>query len=312
MDNKSSISLRSAYVAAILQIFIIGFSFTFVKLALKESSSLDLLAHRFTFAFIACIIPLLIGKKKIDIHKPDFIKILPLAFFYPICMFLFQTIGLIYLPSSQAGIIQATVPIFTLILAGIVLGERSTYLQKIFVLISVGGILYISFMGKVSSKEFSAIGMLLIILSTISNAMYNVLSRKMVARYPVYTLSFVMITIGFIGFNTMAIGYHLVHGNMVEFILPLKNPIFLISAFYLGALSSFMTSVLNALALTKIEASKIGVFSNIVSVISFAAGVIILREKIFYYHYIGMAFTLVGAIGTNLCKNKSQNKDTAK
>src|SRR5690606_8815033 len=82
-----------AYIAALLFSIIIGFSFLFLKITLTVASVLDILAHRFTFAFLCILIPLLLGKVSLNISKKTLLTILPLALFHPILYFLFQVLG---------------------------------------------------------------------------------------------------------------------------------------------------------------------------------------------------------------------------
>ncbi|MGI6645486.1 MAG: EamA family transporter [Limnochordia bacterium] len=55
---------------------------------------------------------------------------LPLALLYPVLFFGLQTAGLVYATSVEGGIISATSPIFTLILATVFLKEKSTPWQR--------------------------------------------------------------------------------------------------------------------------------------------------------------------------------------
>ncbi len=103
--------------------------FFFVKLALTAANPVDILAHRFTVAFLAALFPLLLGWVKIGISMKDALKVLPLALFYPVMFFAFQVFGLVYTSSSEAGIIQAAIPIFTMIFAAYFLNERFTKRQ---------------------------------------------------------------------------------------------------------------------------------------------------------------------------------------
>lgn len=109
-----------AYIAAILYSFIIGLSFLFVKIALQTAEPFDILAHRFTIAFAAATVPILFGWVKLSIRVKDVIDILPLALLYPALFFSFQAFGLVYSSSSEAGIIQAAIPIFTMVFAAYV------------------------------------------------------------------------------------------------------------------------------------------------------------------------------------------------
>jgi drug/metabolite transporter (DMT)-like permease len=106
----------NAYCAAVLYALIIGLSFLFTKMALTVADPLNILAHRFTISFFTVLIPVLFGWIKLNISVRDVLSILPLSMFYPALFFAFQAFGLVYVSSSEAGIIQATIPVFTMIL----------------------------------------------------------------------------------------------------------------------------------------------------------------------------------------------------
>ena len=290
---------KKAYIAAVLYAIIIGFSFLFSKLTLALASPLDTLAHRFTVSFIFASIPVLLGWIKLDINKKDILRILPLSLFYPTMFFGFQIFGLVYISSSEAGIIQAAIPIFTMILSIIFLKERPSILQKISMLLSVAGVVYIFFMKGINLKSNIFIGIMLILLSALSSAGNNVLARKMTGKYTPICLTYIITAIGFVFFNIMAIIDHALKGTLNVYFKPFTNPLFVGSIVYLGILSSLITSLLVNYALSKIEASKMSVFSNLSTLITMLAGVIFLGETLQYFHIIGAMMIILGIIGTN-------------
>ena len=125
-----------AYTAITLQSLITGFSFLALKIALRSADTMDLLAHRFTLAALSVLIFTLFRRGSLTIHLRDFLRILPYGIIYPIIFFLFQTLGMTQISSSEAGIIYAVVPIFTLIIAGLLLKERIQKIQAVFMLLS--------------------------------------------------------------------------------------------------------------------------------------------------------------------------------
>lgn len=143
MNTQTSNGTASAYLAAIAYALIIGFSFMFVKLAIQVANPLDLLAHRFSLSFLVLTVPVIAGWLPFRVQRQDLLRLLPLGLFSPVLFFMFQTFGLVTTSSSEAGIIQATVPVFTLIMATIFLKERTTLLQKLSLLLSVGGVVFI-------------------------------------------------------------------------------------------------------------------------------------------------------------------------
>lgn len=287
------------YVAAALYAVLTGLSFLFTKIALFTAKPLDILAYRFTAAFISILIPVLFKMIKLNFTAEKIKKIIPLALLYPIGFFAFQTFGLQYATSSEAGILSGSAPIFTLFLATSLLNEKTNLLQKMSIVISVAGVIYITLM-KGSSIEISSIkGITLMLLSTLSLSGYQVLAKVFAKDIPKIEISFIMSLAGFIFFNIIAISKHLVDRNIGAFLLPLKNVQFILAIIYLGVLSFLVTSLSINYILSKIEASKMSVFSNLAIVISIVAGVIFLKEEIFYYHIIGSIFIIGGVMGTN-------------
>lgn len=290
---------QKGYAAAILFSLIIGFSFMSVKIALVTANPTDLLAYRFAVAFAAISIPLFLKKVKVDIGIKELLAILPLAFFYPALFFFLQTLGLVHIASTEAGIIQATVPIFTLLLARIFLNEQTNGLQKAFVILSVSGVLFISVMNGIQVAAYSFVGIALILGSTMAVAINSVLARKLTKKYPVYTLTYVMTVFGFIAFTLMALIQHGLDGSFNEIFVPLRSTSFIISVLYLGILSSAGSSFLSTYAVSQIEASKMGVFNNLSTVVTIFAGYLFLQENLFWYHIVGAVVIIIGVLGTN-------------
>ncbi|WP_152669162.1 DMT family transporter [Paenibacillus sp. DMB20] len=292
-------SKASAYAAAIANALIIGLSFLFVKIALDSADPLDALAHRFTISFAAVLIPVLFGWLKIHIRFRDVVRILPVAIFYPALFFGFQVFGLMYSTSSEGGIIMALSPIFTVLLAGIFLKEQTTVWQKYAVLLSVTGVIYIFVMKGTSVDLANFKGLALLVLSTISMAIYSVMARTMTKQFKPLELTFVMLLIGFLFFNAISLVNHAWNGSLNEYVQPLTVPSFVLSTLYLGVLSSFVTSLLSNFALSRIEASQMSVFGNLATLISMLAGVLFLQEELGYYYIIGAVMIVAGVLGVN-------------
>ena len=298
---------KSAYLAALLYAVIVGLSFLFTKVALGISNPIDILAHRFIASFIAICIPILFKLLPINLTRGRIIKVLPLAILYPLCFFGFQTFGLQYATSSEAGILLASAPVFTMIMASYFLKEKSNTYQKISIAISLVGVLYITFKKGSTIDLANMKGIVLLLLSALSFSGYGILVRKLRKDYTVVELSFIMVTISFIAFTLLAIIKNISAGTVSDFFLPLKNIDFILSILYLGVLSTLGTSLLTNYSLSKLEASKMIVFSNLGTVISIVAGVIFLKEKIFYYHIIGSLMIIGGVLGTNFLGSDQSN-----
>ena len=304
MKNRSE---RLAYAAAIGHTFITGLSFMFSKIGLGYSTPWDLLAYRFTASFIAVMIPVAFRWIRFDFTAERVRKILPLALFYPLSFFAFQTFGLQYLTSSEASILLASMPVFTLILASYFLREETSLLQKLSVMLSVAGVVYIT-ANKGASLNFTNIkGVTMILLSALSFSVYSILVKKLARNFTILEMSYIMIVISFIFFNAMSLARHVIKGTAGSFFAPLSEPGFIVAFVYLGVLSSLVTSLLTNYALSKIDASKMCVFTNLSTVISIIAGVVFLKENIYFYHLIGSLMIISGVVGTNCFCKRDKN-----
>lgn len=296
------------YIAAVAYALIIGLSFLFTKLSLDVANPIDILAHRFTVSFIAILIPILFNWITVDYNKERIKKIIPLAILYPVLFFGFQTFGLQYATSSEGGIILASAPIFTLILATYFLNEKTNALQKLSVVLSVSGVVYILVM-KGSTIDLSNMkGIILLIMSSLCMAGYSVMARKLTREFSSIELTYMMIIISFISFNLLSLSRHIVNGTITSYFSAFGDINFVISILYLGVLSSLVTSLLTNYVLSKIDASKMSVFANLGTVISMVAGVVILNEEIFYYHIIGSILIVGGVLGTNFLGREKSKK----
>lgn len=300
---------KLAYIAALSYSLITGLSFLFTKMALEGGGPLDILSYRFTASFLVILVTVILGWVKVDYNKEKIKKILPLALLYPLLFFGFQTFGLQNATSSEAGILLASSPVFTMILAEYFLKEKSTMMQKLSIILSVSGVIYISIM-KGSSLDINNMkGIILLLLSALSFSGYSIMARSLRDEFNSVELSYMMITISFICFNILSLGKHLIDGSLGNYFTLLGNSKFVISIIYLGVLSTLLTSTLTNYVLSKMEASRMSVFSNLGTVISIVAGVVFLKEDIFYYHIIGSILIIIGVLGANFLGKKDDEKE---
>ena len=294
-----------AYLAALSFSTIIGFSFLFTKVALGFASPLTNLAHRYT---VAALVLLILQQSKViqvKLTKEDILSILPMSLFYPLLFFMFQSFALQYISSSEAGILQALVPIITLILASVFLKEKTTFIQKFFLCLSVAGVIYI-FLSKGANLgvETGILGFMLMLGSVFSNAINNILSKYKGGQYRAIDLTVVVILVGFLVFNSLSLVTHFLSGNLMSYFEPLGHLSYLISILYLGILASIVTASLSIYAIVRLGASIVSVFGNLGTVLTIVAGSVFLYEPIYAYHIIGASLIIGGILGMNMFNSK--------
>lgn len=300
---------RQAYFGLILLTLIIGLSFIFVIIGLRHASPMDLLAHRFTAAAISILILWVFGLIKMPRFNFKKAKsLLLLSLFYPLLFFALQTFGLEYSTASEAGIIFSTTPIITLIAASLFLKERTTILQKIGIVFSIVGILYIIYFSGGAGGSTTLKGILLLLLSVFALVTYYVLGKVISAAFSAMEITVWMTMLAFFIFNGFSIANHLHNQTLNQLFDPLVNSEFLWAVLYLGVLSSMLTAFLTNYALSQVPASQIGVFNNLSPLVSIAGGILILGETLFIYQIIGGVLVLAGVIMTVFFKHEKSLK----
>ena len=301
---------KRAYVGLILMTTIIGLSFILVKIGLRHAGAIDLLAHRFTAGAISIGILELFGFLKFTPLTWTKAKwLLLLSFFFPLLFFAFQTFGMENSTASQAGIIFATVPIITLVVAGIFLKEKTTIIQKVGIILTIVGIAYIMYQSGGISKNTSINGVILLFLSVFSVVTYYVLGKKISLEFSTLEITVWMTLLAFIVFNIWSVVNHLQNNTIKEFFSPLAEMEFLWSVLYLGILSSVVTSFLTNYALSKIPVSQIAVFNNLSPIITIIGGILFLDEILYGYQISGGFLVILGIVMTQIFKqNKAKHK----
>ncbi|MFF2019198.1 DMT family transporter [Paenibacillus sp. NPDC058177] len=291
--------LKLAYILAVLNAAIIGFSFLFTKVALGHAGPLDTLTFRFAASFLVMSIPVAFGWVKISYRGKPIFKALLLASMYPLGFFTLQVFGLQHATSAEGGILYAFTPVVTMIIASIFLKETTTLLQKLCIFLSVFGVVFIFVMKGSSINLANMTGIVLLFLTCIAFAGYSVLARSLTKHFSPAEISYLMMGIGFATFLIISVTGHVSNGTMGEFFKPLSSGTFVLSALYLGVIASLVTTLASNYILSKIEASLMSVFANLSTIVSLAAGAIFLGEEITVYHWIGSALIIAGVIGTN-------------
>lgn len=306
MENRKG--QTKAYAAAILNAAIIGFSFLFTKLALEHASPMDTLTYRFAVSFAVMSIPVALGRIKLAYRDKPVYKALLLAGFYPLGFFTLQTFGLQHASSAEGGILYAFTPVLTMLLATIFLKETTSVFQKGSIFVSVFGVVFIFVMKGSGIDLTNMTGIFLLFMSCVSFAGYSVLAWSLLKTFSPAEISYLMLGIGFFAFLTFSLIDHAVSGTLNHLVASMASSEFIASIFYLGVMSTLITALTANYALSRIEAFKMSVFSNLSTVVSIAAGAVILEETVAVHHVIGSLLIIAGVTGANMTRHKKMKE----
>lgn len=293
MKNKQTLGSICALTANI----IFGFSFLFSKVALSYANPLIILAVRFTVAFAVLNILWLLGIIKLDFNGKPKRKIILMAIAQPLLYFIFELYGINSTSSAISGVIISLVPVAVLFLSTVFLKEKPSRGQVAFSLLSLAAITAISILSNDGAKS-TLIGIILLLGAVICAAVFNILSRSEAATYSPFERTYMMFLVGTVGFNIIALAG--LGGNYTnELIRAITSPPFWGAIAYLSVFSSIAAFMLYNYSTSVISAVRSASFSNIITVVSVLAGILILRETLSPAQLVFCTLIIIGVLGVN-------------
>lgn len=271
---------------------IMGGTFMMTKLGLREFSPLALGVLR--FGLTALVFAALLGIKNMY-HLPerkDYRTFLWLALLsVPLNQGLFLY-GMKYSLAAHGALLYAATPIMVLCLSCIWLKERPSALKITGIALGFAGVLLVLFEKGIDLSGQTLKGDILILFAVLAWSLYTILSKKMLQKYQPLQVTGYSLILGAILFLPMGF-------------LPILRQDYTVvtwsglsSILYLALLTSVLGYLTWNWALSKIEASKVAVVTNLQPVFAAVLAWIFLGEKITHNFIIGAAVVAIGVILT--------------
>lgn len=278
-----NVKQKIAIFTAILGNMIWGASFLFSKIALQYANPMVLLALRFTVAFLAlnlvAVIGMMIGKFKFSLKGKKFVPLLALGVFQPI---------------------------FALGLDAVTLRIYPTKGQIIFSIVSVLGVVIVSFQSY-DGGNVSLLGILYLFGAVFSALCFSKLSQKASQEFSAFERTYFMFSIGFFFYMITALIQN--RDSLELFITPFYHTDFVFSILYLGIISSVVAFGCMNFSLGVLSISQATLFNALATLVAIICGVLILNEPFGIIHFISSSMIIIGIIGFN---KAALNKDIPK
>ena len=286
MHNRQTIG----YILAALTVFVWGTTFISTKILLHVFTPVEILFIRFVLGlcalFLACPHRLKGTTKKQD-------GMLAAAGLCGICLYyLLENIALTYTLASNVGVIVATAPFFTAMLAHFCFREKDVLHANFFVgfIIAMLGIGMISFNG--AALHLNPIGDVLALLASLVWACYSNLTRKIgTFGYPT-----VLITRRIFLYGTLFMLPTLFFFDCKWDLMQLTHPVYLANILFLGLGASALCFVTWNFAVKLLGAVKTSVYIYMTPVVTAVTSVLILHETITPLAGVGIVLILTGLI----------------
>ena len=276
------------HAAALTTITIWGVTFVSTKVLLIDFEPVEILFYRFIIGLIVLMIAYP-NRLKWTGAKQE-LMFMAAGLSGVTMYYLLQNIALTYTTASNVGVITSVGPIFTALLANWLLDEKKLKVSFfIGFFVAITGISLISFSG-ITDLQLNPAGDILALIAAVFWAVYSILVKK-ISEYGYDTIQ-VTRRIFFYGLVFMTPAFFVFRFNLG--IERFSQPANIFNILFLGICASALCFVTWNSAVKFLGAVKTSVYIYLVPVITVAASVIVINEKITHMMAVGIILTLAG------------------
>ncbi|MCK5542719.1 MAG: DMT family transporter [Desulfobacterales bacterium] len=272
-----------------------GSSFSAMRVVLRDLSPFEVMSCRLIVALI-CILPFVKRLIPKDYQKGDWKILILMVLFQPCLYFLFESRALQLTTSSQAGIISACVPLMVAFAAWIFLSESISSKTIIGLVLSIVGVILLTmFQSTTGTASNPVLGNILEFGAMVCATFNIILIKKLSDRYNTWTLTAMQVFAGALFFIPGSVGViHQLKSNPSVFTF---QTIALL--LFLGSFVSLAAFGLYNYGISKIPASKAGIFINLIPVTAVLLGWIVLNEVLNTKQCIAACIVILGVFLSN-------------
>jgi drug/metabolite transporter (DMT)-like permease len=273
----------------LLTVIFWGLSFVGTKMALNYLTPFEIVAIRLLLGLPVLFLVLLFKKVKFSFQKND-IAVLLVGSIILGLHFLIQAFGLISTTATNTGWLIATMPVAIVILSRIFLAEKLKMTQIIGIGLATLGVILLVSKGKLNSLGWlESTGDWLILSSSVTWAVYTIITRDITRRRHPLAVSLAILIIPAVLINIYAAS-----SAPVSKLLNLPFHIILVMLF-LGVVCLGLSHWFWMEGLSRKGAIKTGVFVYIEPLVTTAAAIPFLGEKLSIFIIAG-AVLIVGGV----------------
>ena len=282
---------------AFISVFIWSALYVSTKILLEHFNAFELLFLQFIIGYIFLLI---IKPKRLVLEdKKDELYFIICGLFGITIYNLFLNIAIDYSLASNVSVIIAASPLFTALISFLLKIEKPYFNFFIGFIISIVGIIIITFNGKIE-LQLKPLGDIMAVISSIGWAVYSVFIVKITDKKYDFILSTRKIIFYGIVFMIPSFFFFDFNPNWAA----LKNPIVLFNMLFVAIFASGICFIIWNKATDLIGVLKTNVYVYLTPIITIIISIIVLKEKMTFIAIIGITLTLIGVIVSELRLNK--------
>jgi drug/metabolite transporter (DMT)-like permease len=274
--------------AALLAMIFWSFSFVWVKVAYQAYGPLTVVLLRLVISVVLLFTFMFIIRRLQYIAKKDIGIFVLLAFFEPFLYFMGESFGLLYVSSTVAAVIVATIPLLAPISAYYFFKERLSMMNVIGLVISFMGVCLVILNDDLSFSA-SPVGVMLEVLAVIAAIAYSTVLRKLAFRYNTFTIISYQNLFGII----MFLPFWLVFESREFIATPFHREAFT-SIILLSVFASSLAFIFFTYSVRNIGINRSNTFINLIPVFVAIFAWFVLGDKLSAQAATGMAIVIAG------------------
>ncbi|MFZ4572386.1 MAG: DMT family transporter [Bacteroidales bacterium] len=265
-----------------------GFSFIWSSVLLKYYEPVTIIFIRLIISasFLFTVKYFFLASEKIN--RKDYRLIFLSALFNPFLYFLGENYGLKFSTPTTAAVIIATIPVFSPLIAYLIVREKLSPINFVGIAVSFGGVILMLVTGDLSLAA-DIRGILFLFGAVFAALLYSVTLRKLTAKYSALTLIAWQNLIGIFLFLPFFLIFEL-----KSFIRVPVNGEIITSMLLLAILASSISFVFFAHSVKLLGISKSNIFSNLIPVFTAIFSFFLLSEGFTLQKIGGIALVIGG------------------
>ena len=271
-----------------------GPSFLFIKVAVEDIPPLTLVVGRVGIAALLLYIVLRMQGRNLPRFGLVWKHFAVMAFFQHALPFTLFNWGEQHISSALASILNGTTPLFTILLAHVVVQDDRMNMPKVMgVFVGFGGLLLLIAPSLLIGMQATTLGLFAVTLAAASYGVAIVYSRLNLRGQPPLVAPAAQLTVATLFMLPLSL--------FIErpFSLPAPSWAALGSLFSLATFGTALAFVVYYYLIERVSATYVSMVTYMVPVIGLILGVLVLNEQLRWNAYIGCALILIGVMIVN-------------
>lgn len=296
MRNKDFLAYASALGAA----FFWSFSFIWFKIAYLGYGPITVVIFRLAISAVLISV-IALGMKRFEMPaRKDIWLFILMAFFEPFLYFIGESYGLIYISSTVAAVIVATIPLISPVAAWFFYREKVRWMNAAGLLFSFVGVGLVVLNGSLKF-DASPLGVGLEFMAVFSAISYSIVLRNLVGRYNTFTIIGWQNIIGVVLFLPVWLS-----AEFSDFVTRPFHPQAFRAIVFLAVFASTLGFVFFTQSIRHLGVNRSNTFINLIPVFVAILSFFILKDELGFQQVIGILVVVGGLFLAQIKRRKKK------